>query len=318
MLKEGCFLFLVLLAGAIMVSSMAQADDREQRLREMIGHHRHLAQTVGQGIDTSEAGNLGTAFNEMGVNEFRCAALAFLFGKDEIFKRLGKIEETPRQTYLETPLAVLGDSLLHTNWALAADGVLVLSERNRVETWNLDCVRQYDIGEEHARARIAPAAEFEIHEDQLHVLGDIDEGFYDRFAAFLSGHPGVKYVAMGSGGGSVRDAILAGMLIRRRGLETTLMADCYSACPLLFLGGVSRTVWSPYRRLGFHQVSRNGQALPLDDDIYGVIRKYTENMGANGAFVLKSMQSAAPRDMSYPDVWDLCEPGITTWVQRGC
>jgi len=37
--------------------------------------------------------------------------------------------------------------------------------------------------------------------------------------------------------------------------QTTLFADGCSACPLIFLGGVECTIWSPYPRLGFHQVS---------------------------------------------------------------
>jgi hypothetical protein len=296
----------------------ATASDREKQLELMIADHRHKADTVGEGIDTSGAGNLGTAFNEMGINEFKCAALAFLFGKDTIFQRLGVIEETPRETYLDTPLAVLGDSLLHTNWAIAAQHALSMSPRDRVETWNLDCVRQFEITEKEAMPRISPAAEFEVHEDQLHVLGDIDPGFYERFVAILAKHPSVKYVALGSGGGSVRDAILSGLLIRKTGLETTLISDCYSACPLLFLGGRERTVWSPYRRLGFHQVSREGQAVPLDDDVYDLIRRYADNMGEDSAFVIVQMQSSSPAQMTYPEVWELCKPGITTWVQRGC
>ena len=296
----------------------AHAADREQQLKAMIEEHRYKADTVGAGIDTSEVGNLGTAFNEMGVNAFMCASLAFLFEKDAIFKRLGTIEDTPRETYLETPLAVKSDSLLHTNWALAADNILSMSQRDRVETWNLDCVRQYDIAQEEAMPRIAPAAEFEVHEDQLHVLGDIDTGFYNRFAAILAKSPTVKYIVLGSGGGSVRDAILAGVLIRKMGLETTLKSDCYSACPLLFLGGKQRTVWSPYRRLGFHQVSREGHAVPADDSVYDLIQRYATSMGADSAFLLAQMRSSKPEAMSYPDVWDLCTPRITTWVQRAC
>jgi hypothetical protein len=296
----------------------AQAADRQQQLRAMIEEHRQKAETVGAGIDTSEVGHLGTAFNEMGVNEFMCASLAFLFEKDAIFKRLGTIEETPHETYLETPLAVKADSLLHTNWALAADNILSMSQRDRIETWNLDCVRQYDITQEEAMPRIAPTAEFEVHEDQLHVLGDIDPGFYERFVTILAKHPEVKYVALGSGGGSVRDAILAGLLIRKKRLDTTLVSDCYSACPLLYLGGANRTIWSPYRRLGFHQASHNGKAVPTDDNVYELIRKYATSMGADGSFLLAQMHSSTPENMTYPEVEDLCKSAITTWVQRAC
>ncbi len=296
----------------------AVAGDREARLKDMIDAHRHKARKMSEGIGTSGAGNLGTALNEAGVKEYSCAALAFLFGKDDIFRRIGTIEETPRETYLKTPLAVFGDALFHENWALSAEYALAMSARDRVETWNLDCVRQHGIAEDEAMPQIAPAAEFEVDGDQIYVLGDIEPGFYERFAEYLAKSPRVKYVALGSGGGSVRDAILAGLLIRKKRLETTLKSDCYSACPLLFLGGVQRTVLSPYRRLGFHQISRDGRAVPPDDEVYALVRKYADSMGADGSFVLAQMQSAKPSAMTYPDVWELCEPGITTWVQRGC
>ena len=55
-------------------------------------------------------------------------------------------------------------------------------------------------------------------------------------------NPEVKIVGLGSPGGAVVEAIRAGYLIRARGLETTQIADCFSACPIVFLGGSRRTV----------------------------------------------------------------------------
>jgi hypothetical protein len=117
-----------------------------------------------------------------------------------------------------------------------------MSPRDRIELWNLDCVGQHEIGRRHAIASIAPKATFRRHADSIVVLGDIDAGFYERFRAILASSNGVTTISLGSGGGSVRDAIMTGLLIRKAGLRTTLFADCYSACPLIFLGGVNRTI----------------------------------------------------------------------------
>ena len=308
---------LILQLGA---TAFSLAEDRASRLKQLINEHQLKAEALGAEASKRKAPFAGTANNEFGLASFRCAALAYLFGKDDIFSRIGEIEETKLTSSMDEN-DLLGLSLnarLHDNWALAADSVLQQGERNRIEIWNLNCVSQYEIGEQHYLARIAPNAEFELRGDQLHILGDIDIGFYDRFHRFLTNSPQVKIIVLGSGGGSVRDAIRTAMLIRKQQLDTTLIADCYSACPLIFLGGVNRQIWSPYPRLGFHQVSVERKAVPSEDEIYTAIRQFAERMGANGAFLLKLILASSPDDMNYPPVWDLCEPRITTWVQRGC
>ena len=103
----------------------------------------------------------------------------------------------------------------------------------------------------------------------------------------------------------MRDAILAGTLIRDRRLDTTLMADCYSACPLVFLGGVGRTIWSPYPRLGFHQASVDGKALAEDHSAYKLIAGYAQDMGADSNFIVERMLQSPPSSMNHPIVWEL-------------
>ncbi|MBK9079521.1 MAG: hypothetical protein WBP38_04820 [Hyphomicrobium sp.] len=298
----------------------SHADDRAAHLKHLIEEHRLKAEALGEEASNWKVSFAGTSNNEFGLASFKCAALAYLFGKDDIFTRLGEIEETKLASSMteEDLLSLSRDIRLHGNWALAADSILQESNRNRIEIWNLNCVRQYEIGEEHDLARIAPEAEFDVRGDQVHILGDIEAGFYERFDHVVANNPQLKTVVLGSGGGSVRDAILAGTLIRNRKLDTTLSADCYSACPLIFLGGVNRLIWSPYPRLGFHQVSIEGKATPSDDRIYAVIRQFADSMGANGGFLLNLMLASGPEHLNYPDVWELCEPAITTWVQRGC
>ena len=68
----------------------------------------------------------------------------------------------------------------------------------------------------------------------------------------------------GSGGGYIDEAMKAGAYIRRKELGTTLYINCDSACPLVFMAGVERLNWSPYPKLGFHQIyTPDGQAARL-------------------------------------------------------
>ena len=59
-------------------------------------------------------------------------------------------------------------------------------------------------------------------------------------------------------------------------------------------------------------------AFPPAHEIYDAVRRYADSMGADGRYFVSLMQNASPAGMHYPDAWDLCGVGITTWVQRGC
>jgi hypothetical protein len=205
-----------------------------------------------------------------------------------------------------------------SNVVAGMEAVLRSSPRDRAMTWNLNCVGKFNTAKTAYVHEPAPRATMEVVEKQLHVFGDIYPGFFEEFKSVLDANKGIKLVILGSAGGSVRDAILAGALIRDRRLTTTLRADCYSACPLVFLGGVDRMIWSPYPRLGFHQVSVDGKAVAADHPVYMLIGTYARDMGADSKFVVSRMQQSPPSSMNYPDVWNLCEPKVTTWVQRGC
>ncbi|WP_417679911.1 hypothetical protein [Roseibium sp.] len=153
----------------------------------------------------------------------------------------------------------------------------------------------------------------------LTILGDVTPGYDDRMVAALNAYPSVREVALGSDGGSVQDALNAGLEIRKRKLDTVLFGDCFSACPLVFLGGVKRIVWSPYPKLGFHQVSeRSGKAIALDDPLYDLIASYIHAMGADPTILLGYMFAAGPEQIFVPEILNYCEGGLVTWGQRVC
>lgn len=314
------FIWKTLLVLAAFNTSALAVEENASELAVALKQFKQEADDFEQRTSNLNLPFAGTAFNETGVSSFKCAALALGFRKTAIFERLSVVElpelaKTPTDGDLQ---ALSVTSIELNNRILSTEAVMDLPDRDRREVWNLDCVGNFGIGKDQFMPRIAPKAAFEMHGDQLQVLGDIDFGFFERFKTFLLAHPETKSVALGSGGGSVKDAIQSGLLIRSLRIETTLSANCYSACPLIFLGGVERTVWSPYPKLGFHQVSEGGNAIPFDSEIYRLIGNYAESMGAKKTSLMTFMHAAEPESMNYPDVWDLCKHGITTWVQRGC
>jgi hypothetical protein len=164
-----------------------------------------------------------------------------------------------------------------------------------------------------------PNATFEIKGKTLVVYGDIDAGFFERLKSQLDATPTIEEIGLKSGGGSVRDALLAGYEIRRRGLSTTLYGNCFSACPLVFMGGVKRILWASPHRLGFHQIY-TGEGIPLsaDDPVCDLAAKYMVAMGVDPQVVIPWMLSARPSEMFEPDVSSLCSSGVSTFVQRIC
>lgn len=136
-------------------------------------------------------------------------------------------------------------------------------------------------------------------------------------------NPDITEIALGSGGGGVIDAIVSGQEIRKRGLNTTLFGPCYSACPLVFSGGIQRNIWmgeGPF--LGFHQVYKIEnevlQELAAKDPIYVSISNYLAGMGVDATIVTNWMMSAEPSGMYHPSLEALCHSKLATWIQRTC
>lgn len=265
----------------------------------------------------------GTAYNETHVPEHRCYVLGRLLGKAALVGHLRQRydpESLPRDENFTHELLVMSISL--ENFSHTATTLLKKTRAERVLVWNLDCAGKLGI----PAAFIDQAGTdtlFRVEGDgeMLKVLGDIEAGFADQIIAKVEANPSIKVVALGSGGGFVGEALRAGAYIRRKGLSTSLYANCYSACPLVFMAGTSREIWSPYPTLGFHQVYRaGGEPLPLDSPVYQDVAGYLTAMGVNPGYVLRAMWSAPPDGMADIHGADpaLCANRVATWVQRFC
>ncbi|WP_342070569.1 hypothetical protein [Yoonia algicola] len=264
---------------------------------------------------------LGTAYNELGIPQHQCAILGRMLGFEEHIRHLEEFDDPElRPDLSEDELQqLMYHSHFLSNWVFTARRLVGSSDDTRQQIWNLDCVGHQGIPDSLFVGLADSSAKLIVAGNDIRVLGDFEVGFYQRFEQFVEANPQAERIVLGSGGGSVRDAIMTGLLIRRLGLATTLSQNCYSACPLAFLGGVDRTIWSPYPKLGFHRVSRaDGAQVSFDEPVYETIELFVSEMGANPDFVMRHIFAAAPTEFSYPELDDLCKAAVTTWIQRLC
>lgn len=275
------------------------------------------------GVAIDGASAAGTAFNEIHIPEHSCVVLGQLLGKADLVRAL-EIRYAPdfetQTTENASDLRIMGNSL--GNFATVAARILDMSHDERVVTWNLDCAGQ--LGLPRAFIKQDGQSSFYVVSDggrSLKVLGSIERGFAQKIKDAIEANPTVEVVMLGSGGGYVDEAMAAGQYIRRKGLDTTLYNNCYSACPLVFMGGVQRQNWSPYPKFGFHQIyTEDGKPVPLDSAPYEQVARYLVQMGVKPTYVLLKMWSAPPEGMTNVEGSDeaLCDANITTWIQRGC
>ena len=265
--------------------------------------------------------SLGTFYNELDVKQHQCSILGRMLGKTRYIKHLEQeypaIDVTIPKAKAQELYSIAYISL--TNWLLVAKMHLTTETNIKIKIWNYDCVGSYKIVQS-AYIKDNSKLDFELWDNgkTLRILGDINNNYHKQVVNALNKYPRVETIALGSGGGYINQAILTGLEIRKRGLDTTLFNNCYSACPLVFLGGVRRVMLSPYFNLGFHQASRYGQAIKNNSPFYISIKKYVSYMGIKPTPILQYMFQASPTEMYKPDIFELCKIRVFTSVQRVC
>ncbi len=265
--------------------------------------------------------HVGTMYNEIDIPEHSCFVLGSLLGQQTFVQHL-KVKYRPdfklRTSKNAHKLRVMAVSL--DNFSRVATEILAMSHDERVIEWNLDCSGKHGIRSKYiAESQINTFYLIKNQGKVLQILGAIEPGFSERIVSAIRDNPGVEVISLGSGGGSVNEALKAGRYIRSLGLETTLWNNCYSACPLVFMGGKTRTIWSPYPYLGLHQVYTRNGAVPFTSQVYKDIYSYLNEMGVDSEFVVTNMWKAAPNKMNMIKTdSNLCKTKIATWVQRWC
>lgn len=292
-------------------------------IRSLIPEKETLSKRLWDHAETiNDQFHIGTMYNEVDVPQHLCYITGVLLGKQHAVRSVEvtyKPDLVTRTDDNAHELRVMGQSL--SNFVHVAKSQLQKSADERKIEWNLDCVGKHGISRSEGFEKIKQSTFYKLQDETtIQVLGDIEEGFAQRLIDAIEKNPKVDTVALGSGGGYVDEAIRAGLYIREKGLKTALWNNCYSACPLVFLGGTERVIWSPYPTLGFHQVyDSNFRAVPLDSSTYRGLASYVGLMGADPEFVIRMMWSAGPSQMAEVEsLDDLCDHDIVTWIQRAC
>ena len=160
----------------------------------------------------------------------------------------------------------------------------------------------------------------------LELVGTIDLGSYDRFAAEVEARGEyIKVVALNSPGGSVNDAIAIGSLIREKGFATSVAtgALCASSCPLVLASGMTRTV-EPEAAVGVHQIYARvaagalptgakaaGEAMSDAQKTTAVITRHLSAMGVDPALWLHALETP-PTRLYYLSPEEMTEYRLTT------
>lgn len=291
----------------------------EASLATEVGEADRLAQALRASADRVDNKVwIGTMYNEVDLPQHTCYSLGILLGLETNVRRLrfDRKWHAAKTSDEANELRIRAQSL--ENFVSAANSSLKESADKRVIAWNLDCAEKYGV----ALQQKGDATFYEVINGGkgIKILGAIEAGFTAKLNATLARAPKAEFVALGSGGGSVAEAIASGRLIRAKGLATTIWNNCYSACPLVFLGGIERHVHSPYPSFGFHQISTPVGAIAKGSPVYAHVGDYVREMGANEQFFLAAMLSATPAQMNMVNGADvrLCRARVATWIQRAC
>lgn len=300
--------------GFTTVAEATSLDDSIQQMSGVVEEYHAYNELVTGGNTWA-----GSMYDGYKLFEHRCAIVGRLLGFTDAVRSLEEFDYLPMDSSSD-----VHDLLVFTlgldNWILSAIWARDATQDQRINYWNLDCIGRYGIPPNLAMQADRPDADFELRgSTMLLVYGDIETGFANRFVAFLDANPSVLSVVLGSAGGSLSDALIAGRAIRTRGIDTSLHGNCRSACALVFLGGVRRINWRLPFFLGFHQVySTTTGPIPFNDPIYKMVSYYVAEMGVSPDVVLAWMQSASPEEMYTPSGAELCDSLVATWIQREC
>ena len=141
---------------------------------------------------------------------------------------------------------------------------------------------------------------------RLMATGTIMFGTADAFAAEVAKRGSyIKTVVLRSPGGSVRDALAMGRLIRQKQFSTEVESGryCASSCPLVFAGGIERRAASN-AAIGVHEVAAAGgeslsPAASMQDaqQISAECQQYLRDMGIDLEVWIHAMET--PREELY-------------------
>ncbi|WGF86953.1 hypothetical protein [Marinivivus vitaminiproducens] len=149
------------------------------------------------------------------------------------------------------------------------------------------------------------------------IEGSIGTGFAVDLERLLKTRPDIGTFLLRSGGGSLVESLLAGMMVRRHGRSTAVLDTCASACIYLYAGGTER-IARVGARLGVHQIRVGAEDDRIEagalQDALAWIQDYLTEMSISPS--LLNLSLTAPADtMRWLSPSQMTQTGlVTTWL----
>lgn len=147
---------------------------------------------------------------------------------------------------------------------------------------------------------------------RLDFYGGISFGVAKELDEQLAQMDHVTTVLLNSQGGRIAEAQRMADIIRKRGLSTTVVNLCASACTIAFLGGKERTMTGT-ARLGFHQPNFGGLTDAARAVLIAQEEARLQRFGLSKDFAVRANQ-APPQSMWYPDKAELLREHVVTAI----
>ena len=179
-----------------------------------------------------------------------------------------------------------------------------------------------------------------LHYNTELAVDEIDRGIKeedaDKLLETLKNNPNIKTIHLTSWGGLISTAVEMADIIIDFELDTHVKEICFSACPLLLMGGEKRTL-ERGSKIGFHRSSWDSDSMKSfyedketrefhgwknefdfsswvysdsQEEIYSQFKYYLER-GVSPSFVIETMK-ARSEDGWYPRRKDLLEANVIT------
>lgn len=289
-----------------------------ETVRENIARSQNLAQRYLQAADRIDGGlGAGQVFRHADKREHYCSILADLLQVPETVPEEYMLEDPGLLSNEPYQLRLYAQSL--RNYVDLATSLNRQSDFSLRYLWNLNCWSRFELRKHFTDDRYQDYVVSTTPDRKtLRIVGDIRSGLFGVVARRLTVHRSIQNVELGSFGGNVYEAIKIGELIRQKGLNTVLSNNCFSACTLIFLGGVERHVPAPYHSLGFHRVTSMGQPLPESDVVYDAIREYAQQMMGNGDEIVRANLAGDGSDYFMYGRMEICVENLATRIEGVC
>ena len=148
---------------------------------------------------------------------------------------------------------------------------------------------------------------------QLSLAGEMGFGTTNLVRAALGRHPGITGIELNSPGGSAAEGFALAELVRDRGLDTYVRADCASACVLVFAGGHERLA-APSARFGLHRSGidwRRGDPGVSATDL--AMERFFRQQGVADDFIARTLETPF-RDIWVPSAGEVMASGLASGV----